>query len=112
QHDQAQRLLLALSLDETDRHAAVADIVMDRPSQIEPVAAPPRQVAAGQPRAHGFGEPRRYGMGLLDLLWVGHVAEIDLGEIVGTRSTFHAAFAGAGLGSIICRWDLVGCDFA
>ena len=34
-------------------------------------------------------------MGLLDLLGVGHLAEIDLGEIFGARGAFHAAFAGA-----------------
>src|SRR5712664_4598937 len=39
QHDQAQRLLLALPLDQADRHPAMADIAVDRPSQVEPIAA-------------------------------------------------------------------------
>ena len=34
-------------------------------------------------------------MRLLDLLGIGHLAEIDLGEILGARRAFHAAFAGA-----------------
>ena len=69
QHHQPQRLFLAPPLDETDRHAAMADIAVDGPSQVEPVAAPPRQIAAGQPRAHGFCQPRRHFVGLLDLGW-------------------------------------------
>ena len=64
-------------------------------AQIEPVAAPPRQIAAGQPRAHGLCQPRRDGVGLLDLLGVGHLAEIDFRKIVGARGAFHAALAGA-----------------
>ena len=101
QHHKPQRLLLALPPDQVDRHAAMADIAVDGPAQVEPVAAPPRQVAPGQPRAHGFCQPRRGRMGFLDLLGVGHFAEIDFGEIVGARGAFHAAFAGAILGRIV-----------
>ena len=112
QHDETQRLFLALPFDQADRHAAMADIAVDGPAQIEPVAAPPRQIAAGQPRAHGFCQPRRDGVGFLDLVGVGHVAEIDLGKIVGARGAFHAAFAGAILGRIVGGWNLVGRGFA
>ncbi len=112
QHHQSQRLLLAPPLDEADRHAAMTDIAVDRSSQVEPVAAPPRQIAAGQPRAHGFCEPRRDFMSLLDLFGVGHVAEIDLREIVGARGAFHAAFAGAFFRRIVRGWNLVRCGLA
>ena len=112
QHNQTQRLFLALSLDKADRHAAMADIGVDGTAQVEPVAASPRQIAAGQPRAHGFCQPRRHRVGFLDLLRVRHVAKIDLGEIVGTRRAFHAAFAGAVLGRIVRRRNLVGCGLA
>ena len=108
QHDQPQRLFLALALDQADRHAAMADIAVDGSPQIEPVAAPPRQIAPGQPRAHGLREPRRGGVGLLDLVGIGHLAEIDLGQIVGARGAFHAAFAGAILGRLVGGWNLVG----
>ena len=40
-------------------------------------------------------------MGLLDLLGIGHLAEIDFGEIVGARGAFHAAFAGAAFRRIV-----------
>ena len=83
QHHQPQRLLLALPPDEGDRYAAMADIAVDGPPEIEPVAAPPRQVPAGQPRAHGLCQLRRDLVGLPDLLGVGHLAEIDLCKIVG-----------------------------
>ncbi len=112
QHHQAQRLLLALPLDEADRHAAVADIFVNGTAQVEPVAAPPRQIAAGQPRAHGFGEPRRGGVGSLDLVGIRHVAEIDFRKVVGARGAFHAAFAAAPLGGIVSGCNLIGCGFA
>ena len=112
QHDQPQRLFLALALDEADRHAAMADIAVDGPSQIEPVAAPPRQIAAGQPRAHDLRQPRRGGVGLFDLVGIGQFAEIDLGQIVGARGAFHAAFAGAILGRLVGGRNLVGRGFA
>ena len=112
QHDQTQRLLLALPLDQADRHATMADIAVDRSSQVEPVAAPPRQIAAGQPRPHGFGQPRCDRMGFPDLFGVRHVAEIDFGEVVGARGAFHAAFTGARLGRIVRGRNLVRSAFA
>src|SRR5258708_12820214 len=90
----------------------MADIAVDRSAQVEAVAAPPRQIAAARPRAHGPCQPRRDGMGLLDLVGVGHVAEIDLGEIVGTRGAIHAAFAGAFFRRILRGWNLVRCGLA
>src|SRR5882757_3482144 len=68
----------------------MADIAVDCSSQIEPVAAPPNQVAAGEPRAHGLRQPGGGGVRLLDLFGVGEFAEIHLGEIVGPRGAFHA----------------------
>ncbi len=51
-------------------------------------------------------------MGLLDLFGVGHVAEIDFRQIVGARSAFHAAFAGALFRRIVGGCNLVGCGLA
>ena len=87
--------VLALPLDEVDRHAAMADIAVNGSAQIEPVAAPPRQIAPRQPRAHRPRQPRGGFMRLLDLRGIGQFTEIHLGEIVGARGPFHAAFAGA-----------------
>ena len=70
---------------------------MNGAPQVEPVAAPPRQIAPRQPRAHGLGEPRRHRMGLFDLVGVRHLAEIDFGKVVGARRSFLAAFAAARL---------------
>ena len=103
QHDEPQRLFLALPLDEVDRHAAMADIAVNGPAQIEPVAAPPRQIAPRQPRAHRPRQPRGGVMRLLDLRGIGQLAEIHLGQIVGARGAFHAAFAGA-IGAGHRRW--------
>jgi len=90
----------------------MADIAMDRPPQIEPVAAPPRSIAAGQPCAHHFRQPRRRRMRPLYLCRIGHVTEVELGEIVGTRGALHAAFAGTILRRFVGRRDLVGCRLA
>ena len=93
--DQPQRFCLALPPHQLDRHAAMADIAVDGAPEIEPVAAPPRQVAPRQPRAHGAGQPRSRLMCLLDLRGIGELAKIDIGQIVGARGAFHAAFAAA-----------------
>src|SRR6185312_16466830 len=50
QHDEPQRLCLSLPPDEVDRDAAMADVAVNGPPEIEPVAAPPRQIAPRQPR--------------------------------------------------------------
>ena len=71
----------------------MADIAVDRPAQVEPVAAPPRQIPPAQPRSHRFCQPRRHVVGLFDLRGVSQFAEIDLGEIFRARRSFHAAFA-------------------
>ena len=75
--------VLALAPDEVDRHAAMADIAVNGPAQIEPVAAPPRQIAPRQPRAHRACQPRGRFMRLLDLRGIGQFTEIHLGQIVG-----------------------------
>ena len=62
----------------------MADIAVNGPAQIEPVAAPPRQIAPRQPRAHRACQPRGRFMRLLDLRGIGQFAEIHLGQIVGT----------------------------
>ena len=102
-----KRLFLALPLDEVDRHAAMADIAVNGPSQIEPVAAPPRQIAPRQPRAHRPRQPRGRFMRLLDLRGIGQFAEIHLGQIVGARGPFHAAFAAAIDAAIVGGWNLI-----
>ena len=113
QHDEAQRLFLALPFDEVDRHAAMADIAVDGAPEIQPVAAPPRQVAPGQPGAHGLCQPRRGVVGLRDLIGVGQFAEIDFRKIVGARGAFHAAFAGAILERVVAGGrNLIGSGFA
>ena len=55
-----------------------------------------------------FGQLRRGHMRLLDLVGIGQVAEIDLGEIFRARGAFHAALAGTAFGRIVGRRDLVG----
>ena len=85
----------------------MADIAVNGSPQIEPVAAPARQIAPGQPRAHGPRQPRRGVMRLLDLRGIGQFAEIHLGQIVGTRGAFHAAFAGAIGAGIVGGWNLI-----
>ena len=107
QDDEPQRLFLALPPDQADRHAAMADVPVDGAAKVEPVAAPPRQVAAGEARAHDARQPRRRRMRLLDLRRVGELAEIGLGEIFGARGAFHAAFAGAVVRGLVGRGDLV-----
>ena len=107
QDNEPQRLFLALPLDEVDRDAAMADIAVNGPAQIEPVAAPPRQIAPRQPRAHRARQPRGRFMRLLDLRGIGQPAEIHLGQIVGTRGPFHAAFAGVIDAAIVGGWNLI-----
>ena len=95
QDDEPERLFLALAPHQADRHAAMADVAVDGAAQIEPVAAPAGEVAAGQPRAHDAGETRGDGVRLGDLGGIGDLAEIRLGEVFGARGAFRAAFAGA-----------------
>ena len=73
---------------------------MDRPSQVEPIAAAAREIAPGQPRAHHPRQPRRGVMRLRHLLGIGQLAEVDLGEIFGARGAFHPPFP-AGLRRVV-----------
>jgi hypothetical protein len=109
QHDEPQRPVLALSFDQRDRHAAMADVAVDGPSQIEPVALPAREITPGQPRAHRLGKLGCRRMGLFDLVRVGQFAEIGLGKIISARGALHAALAARALRRIVAgRLDLVG----
>jgi hypothetical protein len=90
----------------------MTDVAMDRPAQVEPVAAPPRQIAPRQPRPQALGKLCGGCMGLLDLFGVGHLAEIDFGEIVGARGAFPPALATALLRRVVGRRQLVGGGFA
>ena len=112
QHDQPQRLILAPPLDEVDRHAPMADIAVNGPAQIEPVAAPPRQIAPRQPRPHRPCQPRGRFMRLLDLRGIGQFTEIHLSQIFGTRGPFHAAFADAIDAAIVAGRNLIHRRFA
>ena len=71
----------------------MADVLVDGPPEIEPVAAPSGQVAPRQPRAHGLGELCGGDMGLFDLIRISEVAEIGFGKIFRLRSPFHPPLA-------------------
>ena len=107
QDNEPQRLLFALPVDEADRHAAMADILVNGSAQIDAVAAPPRQVAPRQARAHRPRETRGGLMGLRYLFGLRQFTEIDLGEIFRARGAFHAALAGAVTDGAIHRRNLV-----
>jgi len=86
----------------------MVDVATDGAAEIEPVAAPTREVPPGQARAHHLRELRGGLMGLRDLIGITQPSEIDVGEIVGARGAFHAALAGAAFRHIIGRRQLVG----
>lgn len=108
QHDQPQWLVLALPLHQADRHPPMADVAVDGAAEIEPVAAPPREVPSRQSRAHDLRELRCSLVGLGDLFGIGELAEIDLGEIFRARGAFHPSLAALPLGRIVGRRHLVG----
>ena len=101
QDDEPQRLVLASPQHPVDRHAAVADIAVNGSPQIQPLAAPPRQIAAGEPRPHGLRQSRRGDMRLFDLLGVRHLAEIDLGEIFRARGALHQPLSAASFRRVV-----------
>src|SRR6476646_8671304 len=90
----------------------MADIAVNGPPQIKPVAAMPRQVAASKPRPHDPGEMCRRGVSSLDLLGVGHFAKIDFSEIGGHGGAFLAAFAAAVAVRAVAGCNLVHCGTA
>src|SRR6202000_471749 len=83
--------------------AAMADVVVNGPPQIEPITAPARQIAPRQPRAHDPGKLRGRFMRLRDLIRTGKLAEIHLGEILGARSALHPSLTAA-RGRRVIRW--------
>jgi len=85
-----------------------ADVGVDGKPEIEPIAAPPRQVAAGVNRVrHGARETRCRGMSFLDCEGSANLRKSTSGNIVGVEEPFHAALAGAILGARRRRRDLI-----
>jgi len=79
----------------------MADIVADGAAQIEPMAAPPREVATREAGAQRSRQPRGDGVRFLDLAGVGHLPEVDFGQVFGARCAFQTPFAGVIAGHFV-----------